>query len=707
MSNGTDFLREAVLLQDQDSNDPTGPEIGLPPLAGRYPVNHVATFIGRTSSAANVYRDYDEAIKDSLDNARFMRNDCGLMECIEARQRATALLDWTISPEDPNSHEQTELAAEMTKILSRIARFVEYRFNLLHAIWYGKYGIQHRYGWQDVGGKLRVLPTRMRENVGWVPINGDKLVFRFRTDTQQSHQLPYQLGIRVGAGYRQGDLLGDRLIEATDRGLAYFPKEFERRCIVVHKHGIEDGAYEDMLSGGMIHGVGVRSRIYWDWVQKQESLAFLVEYLERSAGGIELWRFPQGNDAAKREAEHAAKNRPGGGRNILLVPVPSGEDGYQYGVEVIEPGMGGIDTLQKLLTDYYGHRIKRYILGQVLSTEAEATGMGSGLAELHLDSFLQIVAYDASNLKETLTEELLRPLQIWNFPKSRHIRLEFKLITEETEVEQKLSAYHQAWQMGARIREEDVLDAISASVPGENDVVLQNPQIQQAQMMQQMGMGGMGGPEPEQAAGRPAQASVAVDLEQTLMDELTGAPEQYQAPAELRERVRDAARQTDRSPSEAQKSAGNYRKGVFSWNGMEISIENPRGSFRRGKNRLGVEWEVKLPAHYGYLRRTRSDADGDQVDVFVGPDPHSPVVFVVDQQDTDGRFDEHKCIIGCLSEEEARTLYRAAYSKGWRGLRSITCMTVPQFKAWLDEGDSSQPIEWQVSRYARTAPVAS
>jgi phage gp29-like protein len=729
-SNGS-TQRPASFLQNvsvpvRDDRDPAGRIRFMPPNFGEFPVSHISTFQGYYGSAAKVYRDYDEAIKASLDNARYMRNDCGVMECIEARQRAVCLLNWHIEPEDEKSQEQKELCEALTKILQRIRRFTEYRYNLMHAIWYGKYAIQHRFGWQDVGGKMRLLPTpRHRDDTGWLPINGDKLVFRHDATNIPNDGYFGQMGIRVGQHYSAGDTLMDRhRIEATERGMAYFLSPWQRNLLAVHKHTIEDAAYEDGIDAGTIHGVGIRSRIYWEWVQKQESLAFLMEYLERSAGGIELWHFPAGNAQAKAEVEEAAKKRIGNGRNLMLVPIPMGDDGHQYGVQVIEPGMAGIDTLHSILTDYFGHRIKRYILGQVLSSEAEATGLGSGVAELHLDTLMQIIRYDAQNLEETLTFELLRQIQTFNFPKSAGIHLTFRVDTESPDVEKKLEAWARAYEMGCRLRERDVMDMIGAAMPAAEDRVLQKPD--EAAMA-----GGMGGQAP---AGGNAVNPAADSLHSGLLDAASKmgdgktdgdddpeprdpppADGQYAAEEfETGERVREgvysrgshaeniaaAADATEREPSDEQKQAGNYRKGKFSWNGLTIAIETPNGATRRGKDRSGKPWAVTLPAHYGYILRNKSEADGDHVDVFVGPHPETELVFVVDQQHPGGRFDEHKTMIGFRTEAEAREAYLQSYSPGWQGLRSITAMTLDQFREWLAHGDTGKPVAGQVSRYS-------
>ncbi len=142
-------------------------------------------------------------------------------------------------------------------------------------------------------------------------------------------------------------------------------------------------------------------------------------------------------------------------------------------------------------------------------------------------------------------------------------------------------------------------------------------------------------------------------------------------------------------PSRAQLRAGNYRMGHIEISGLDITIENPAGSYRRGDK---PGWPA-LSAHYGYIRRTEG-ADGDHVDVFVSPGT-SPEwegpVFVIDQY-IDGKFDEHKCFIGYRTEAMARAAYLASYEAGWKGLHSISELTFDAFKEWLTNGDTTKPF---------------
>ncbi|MFY2835820.1 LPD38 domain-containing protein [Achromobacter xylosoxidans] len=147
-------------------------------------------------------------------------------------------------------------------------------------------------------------------------------------------------------------------------------------------------------------------------------------------------------------------------------------------------------------------------------------------------------------------------------------------------------------------------------------------------------------------------------------------------------------------PTDAQKDAGNYKVGRTRIAGMDISIENPEGSERRGTSPDGTSWANRMAGHYGYIRRTQG-ADGDQVDVFVRPDTTSDFagpVFVIDQVDpAGGRFDEAKVMLGYDTREDAERAYRDSYTPDWRGMGKITQMDVPTFKRWIDEGDTTKP----------------
>jgi hypothetical protein len=88
---------------------------------------------------------------------------------------------------------------------------------------------------------------------------------------------------------------------------------------------------------------------------------------------------------------------------------------------------------------------------------AEGTGLGSGLSDLQKDSFLQVIRYDATNLQETLTNDLLTPLQQFNYPKYRAHKFFLRLATESAVPLDKLQALQAIWAMGGKIRTSDAM----------------------------------------------------------------------------------------------------------------------------------------------------------------------------------------------------------------------------------------------------------
>lgn len=161
-----------------------------------------------------------------------------------------------------------------------------------------------------------------------------------------------------------------------------------------------------------------------------------------------------------------------------------------------------------------------------------------------------------------------------------------------------------------------------------------------------------------------------------------------------------AAYQATPEPTEAQKDAGNYQKGHTNISGLDISIENAKGSIRSGVDGDGEAWETTMPAHYGYIKRTEG-ADGDHVDTYIGDNPDAKDVFVVDQVDlSTGKFDEHKVMIGFNNLDRAMGTYNAGFSDGLghKRIGGITTFTIDEFKDWLKNGDTKKPIAFQQAK---------
>lgn len=156
----------------------------------------------------------------------------------------------------------------------------------------------------------------------------------------------------------------------------------------------------------------------------------------------------------------------------------------------------------------------------------------------------------------------------------------------------------------------------------------------------------------------------------------------------LATKIAQAEAETEQNPTEAQKEAGNYKKGHVRIGQFNITVENPKGSVRRGTDANGNPWETTMQNTYGYIRGTEG-VDGDHIDVFLTNDIDGwnvRRVYVVDQYNEDGTFDEHKVMLGFNDEDDARNAYFANYSDDWADKRKIvmTSANLEDFEKWIN-----------------------
>lgn len=161
--------------------------------------------------------------------------------------------------------------------------------------------------------------------------------------------------------------------------------------------------------------------------------------------------------------------------------------------------------------------------------------------------------------------------------------------------------------------------------------------------------------------------------------------------ASFGERLKNAIAETEPNPSEAQKKAGNYKKGHLSFGGYDFTVETPKGATRSGKDEQGKPWSVTMHDTYGYILG-KIGVDGDHIDMFINDaadlDSFDGNVYVVDQVNPEtGEFDEHKVMFGYPSEEAATEAYLANYSKDWKGLGKVTAVPKATFDKWLESSD--------------------
>jgi site-specific DNA-cytosine methylase len=161
--------------------------------------------------------------------------------------------------------------------------------------------------------------------------------------------------------------------------------------------------------------------------------------------------------------------------------------------------------------------------------------------------------------------------------------------------------------------------------------------------------------------------------------------------APFADRLQNAIAETETEPTEAQKKAGNYKKGHLSFGGYDFTVETPKGVTRSGKDEQGKPWSVTMHDTYGYILG-KIGVDGDHIDMFINDaadlDTFDGNVYVVDQVNPEtGEFDEHKVMYGYPDEAAATKAYLSNYSKGWKGLGKVTAVPKATFDKWLESSD--------------------
>lgn len=670
---------------------------------------HVFTFSSIVKGGYDTYLHgrFDEAIRHAREEALEMRRDCFLMGLLQERKLAVASLRWHLAIDDEYDREQVAVKEHLTKVIRATPRLYRVIWSLLEAIWYGRYGVQIKWAWKEIDGHRSLTVARH------LPVNGDKIGHKLREGRGSDLHVPY---VQVHGG--ETDALGpDAELEYGTEGRILVLSGTWRERLLIHQHEIDDADYLDAEAAEGIHGVGIRHRCFFlNWMRR-EYVSWLADFLERVGMGLTVFYYDASNPKSKEEATRAAHEQSR--RSSLIWPsFPDSphKGGSVQRVETPTNGAAVLLQLQQHLEDV----IERYVVGQSLSSGTEGSGLGgSGVAMLHAATKANIARWDAGNLAETLTVDLVDVVKRYTHPDA-DFPVRFEFAVEEPNPESKIGLAAQIVNLGGMVKKSELLSSAGFSEPEPDDDVVSLQEIQRLSMPQQVpgaeGMppdgGGDGGqPPPDQGGGDP-YAALAQQLgegDEDFDGLFKGQPQGEQVSPYAREdhphrvAVSGAADSVHPAPSPAQSEAGNFPHGHFRWHGLEIALEVAKGGTRRKTGPDGKVWERRMKAHYGHVRRTsRYTADGDGLDVYVGPRPESELVVVVEQLKPGGGFDEHKTVIGCLNREEALDLYRAHYPPGWDRVGKVRAMSVEEFKEWAFSPKAKRPFarDGSPQRYA-------
>lgn len=443
---------------------------------------HVLSFASILQSGYKTYfrERWDEAIRNSRENALAMKQDVFIQGIVNERVRGVTKKKWHLEVDDERDPWQKMARDQVTAAVKRtphLRRLIRYCYQ--SQLWHGRGAAQVRWKWRDLpdasGKKIRSLCVQRH-----VPVNGDKI----------NHLWDGTPTVAVyGASDEELGPAAPLLQDNLGRSLALRGPWRER--FLVGYYDPEDADFFDAQRAEAIHGVGLRDRLYWAWWLRDEYLSQVVTALERFGLGVVLVTYPDGNAEAKTAAENLAKSW--GNRTVVTMPRPATGNGPN-GVEIMDAPVRGAEVLLKLQEHVESH-IERYIIGQTASSRSETSGLGTHDDSLQADTKNEILALDSEDFAETLTGSEDEPHLVsialkytcpWaDFP----VRWVFD--DEEVSDEGKLEAISKAAGLGVTFVMDEVRSLTGMSKPADGDEVVGGQQT-----MGQGGGGEEGGEEP-------------------------------------------------------------------------------------------------------------------------------------------------------------------------------------------------------------------
>ena len=414
-----------------------GPESGMA-------VSHVLSLQAIIGSSSNTYfmGRYDEALNDSLQNADAMRNDPFIRRLVDERKYGVCSLKCSIEVDNDQDPWQKAVKSILTQVWKEIPKSYDLNWYLNEAIWYGRYAGQ--FSWvkkvmnlpalPKVGGVVPGMPAILGQSSGLekrevlcmqshMPYEGDKIGYDY-------NGCPYILVSTMaetslkGFGAEIGPIPSIRAKSmeygfTTAGGRALFLRDPSwRQRFAIHTGEVLDSPFYDSYKGDQVHGIGIRSVIYWYWWLRDEFLANVSDWCARVGQGVRIWYFEAGNPTSEAAVTNAAKQQSNQNVNILIPRTP-GTDKPPEGVEFVDTSNNGSELLLKLV-QWAEEHISLYCVGQNMSSGAQENN-GSGFGDRGRADFAQstkhkIVQRDAAKYSDTMTDDVLKVMARWSLP---------------------------------------------------------------------------------------------------------------------------------------------------------------------------------------------------------------------------------------------------------------------------------------------------
>jgi len=399
------------------------------------------------TTADKLLRNSSLAYRLNPQYQQMMRADADIEGVLRSLQVTLASLEWAITCTDEANEQGVELAQRITRIFEEMPRRSDFVRAMHEAVWYGN------------GACNLVYQKDPRHGISikeWYPFHPDTLAYDQRGN----------LAMRVGAEYSNHGPSSQNI--GFDSRVHIFDEQ-ERKAVVLHRVFISAPDFNDWNTSEAIYrGVGARDVCWFMWLAKQEILQDAITYAERYAMGVRVGYYQMGQDAGRSMMENVLSNLTND--NSVLLPMSGTEKIYD--IDIKEPNAGRAQVFMELV-NWFSGKIKEAILGQSLSSEAQGTGLGSGVANLHADTLSRIIRYHADALADSLTTDFVRVVAtMLGADAQQSACLRFEFAPERPDPKERLEAIKSFVDMGGKVSEQEVRDLLGLSQPNENEPVL-------------------------------------------------------------------------------------------------------------------------------------------------------------------------------------------------------------------------------------------
>jgi len=437
---------------------------------------------------------YDEALQHSQENADAMRNDPFVRRILQERKLGAQSLGWRIEVDNERDPYEKAIKDGLTKLYKAIPRATDRRNALLEAVFFGRYASQASWEYRTLNlpampktlagitsrpADGETQPMRALTMALHRPLHGDKIGHDFDGN-------PYVLVSAMAAlkAEREGAEVGDvpgyyPTINAksavygytTAGGKALFLRSPSwRQRFAIHQHECLDEEFWQAEKADAIHGVGIRSVIYWYWWLRQEFLSNVTDWCARTGLGVRLWYYASGNQQSFQKVSAAAKQQD----DKVNILIPRTQENPVEGLDFVETSGTGADLLLKIIEHLEDH-ISVYVVGQSMSTgQDNDSGLGgTGRANYTEKTQWKITKFDAAKLGDTETEDTLKPMLRWTYGKQfadLPVRLVFNV--DNPDPEAYLAAAKTFVEMGGTMREDDARAVLGFQAPHDGDKLL-------------------------------------------------------------------------------------------------------------------------------------------------------------------------------------------------------------------------------------------